>query len=214
MASEPQELATDVSAITQTVFSNGTAKPDEARNVLKFISQLVQVVDDALGEVMATMIDFKYVTPNDLRSDWGTRTAALEKLLTGRTYRAAADICDRLEALEQRYYEHLAPTIEEVSNVESWNRVFSLLQQHEGGIVRLVDDTVESLCAMAEEATEGTLPDIRAHAKAKVDEIRRAIDQLRDVRNEILGLSGSQGMLELLGSGAAASTSAGQKRTE
>jgi hypothetical protein len=199
MASEPQQLATEVSTIAQTAFDTRETKPTEASGVLKFISQLVQVVDDALGEVMATLIDFKYVTPDDLRSGWPARTAALEKLLTGRSYRAAADICDRLRELERRYDQIVAPIVADVSDVANWSGVFTLLQQHEGGIVTLVDQTVVDLLAMCETATEADLPTIRSKATLRVEEIRAALSTLRAVRSSILGLSGSPGMLELIG---------------
>ena len=168
--------------------------------MLKFISQLVQVVDDALGEVITTLIDFKYVTPDNLSSSgWSARTADLEKLLAGSTYRAAADICKRLEDLESRFYEHLAPIVGEVGDINAWTRVLTLLHKYETGIVELVDQTVKELAAICATATEADLPTIRSRAAARVEETRTALSTLREVRGRILGLSGSLGMLELIG---------------
>jgi hypothetical protein len=199
MFSEPQQLAADVSTITQTALDRSSTRPAEARDVLKFVNQLVQVVDDALGEVMATLIDFKYVRPDHLSSGWSERTAALEKLLTGRTYREAADICDRLRDLESRYYAQLAPIVSEVSDITAWTGVLTLLHEHESGVVGLVDRTVQDLATISATATDADLPKIRSLAAGRVEEIREALTTLRKVRGDILGLSGSAGLLELIG---------------
>ncbi len=199
MISEPQQLAADVSAITQTAFDRSSTKPTEARDVLKFVNRLVQVVDDALGEVMATLIEFKYVTPDDLTTGWSSRTAALEQLLTTRTYRQAADICDRLRDLETYYDEQLASIVDEVSDINAWTRVFPLLHEHERGIVTVVEQTVADLCAICVTATDANLPTIRSLAAGRVEEVRDTLTKLKEVRGKILGLSGSAGLLELIG---------------
>jgi hypothetical protein len=197
--SEPQQLAADVSTITETAFDRSSTKPTEARDVLKFVNKLVQVVDDALGEVMETLIEFKYVTPDDLSNGWSARIADLEKLLASRTYRQAADICERLQDLESYYYAQLAPIVGEVSDINAWTRVLTLLHEHERGIVTVVDQTIADLCAICVTATDASLPTIRSLAAGRVEEVREALTALRKVRGNILGLSGSAGLLELIG---------------
>jgi hypothetical protein len=186
--------------MASSVAANKTMPSPDLRRVLRFITKVVQVVDQAFRDVYATLIDVKYLTLEATRD--ATRLQQIQRdveLLRARDrYRDAEQICTRLHELRQQYDREIAPLVAHLDQQGAWAQVFRLLDGCEGEIINLVNGTIRDLEQMLRGPfDERKVASITQLASAKVEAIRSSLLNLEAVQNRILGLSGTQGMLEL-----------------
>ncbi len=182
------------------VSADHTIPSPDLRRVLRFIAKVVQVVDQAFQDVYATLIDVKYLTVDDVKSDH--RLNQLRKdidLLRARDrYRDAEQICSRLHQLREQYDQQIEPIIRHVAARETWGHVFRLLDAYEGEIIRIVNSSIWELQELLSGSfDERKVESVRSIASAKAESIRSSLVKLEFVRDQILGLSGAEGFLEL-----------------
>ena len=131
-----QDLAHELCEFTGTVVDHAALAAPDLRRILAFVAKVSHVLEQALRDVLAVLIEVKYLTPDDLGSKQVVTLRKEVDLLTVRSrYRDAED---------QR--------------------------------------SLKTLTVFAYDQTRS---------------IRKALDDLRDLVNKILGLSGTAGLMEL-----------------
>src|SRR6266568_3239699 len=143
---EIQTLISQVQTMAETAVSDRNISNPDLRRVLKFLTKVVQVVDQAFQDVYATLIEFKFLTAEDINSgrlkDLGKELALLR---AHDRYRDAEQICSRLHGLSEQYDQHIEPIVKKLSNPSQWYVLFGLLEEHEGRIIGMVNGAVWEL---------------------------------------------------------------------
>lgn len=167
--------------------------------ILRFISKVALVVDQALGDVYEVLLELRYLQPEQINEPH--RTELLHELggvLDRSRYRDVSEICSRLHHLSQNYKTMIEPRLGTLAGTPEWSEVFWLIEEHEGRIIQIVHERIWGLIQALQNAEDRDVPRIRQEAGAAADELRNALSTLQKLRNRILGLSGKQGLLELL----------------
>jgi len=198
---ELQALSQQLRDMTTAVVAHDGLQAVEVRTVLRFINKVLQVLDQAFEDVYACLVDVRLLREDDLGSEHFSDVRRTVALIHARSrYRDAEEICSRLHHLSYEYGKAIAPILGDIQDRTAWSEVFSLLDQHEGRIIFLVNQAVGELEGLLNQATRHSLPDIRATAATRATEIREALRQFGDLKNQILGISGGAGLLELVSS--------------
>lgn len=196
---ELQAIGDGLRDIIRAAAADRTIPSDELRKVLRFISDVIEVVDQAVGGVYEVFLELKYLKPSDLDSERKVDLQKqLDKLVTGKHYREAEQICGRLRFLGEEYREQIEPIIGHVPRKCSWQGMVLLLYEEESRIIDIMDDAVRYFKALLDEATDAnSIPPIRKAAEDEIQSLRTALSELNTLQNRILGISGEQGFLEL-----------------
>lgn len=194
-----QEIARQLQNMSRSAITDMTVSDDDVLKILRFISKVATVVDQAFEDVFATLMDVRFLTPADLLEP---RKTELLKRLAGTTdhqrFKYAEDICGRLHHLSEEYAASVQPRLGSLRAEQDWTHVFALLDHHEGWIISQVSNRVFVLQEALDKAKTDDLLKLKADATAAIDEIRGALKTLGQLRNSILGLSGQAGFLELI----------------
>ncbi len=193
------QLAKQILMMVESATSDSKVASKELRQVLKFITKMVQVVEQAFQNVYATLTEIKLLKPGDL----GTESIAeierdVELIFSRSWYRDAEEICSRLHHLTEIYGQQIAPIVDKLEQRQEWQQVFYLINEHEGRIIFLVRNAVEEISqSLGSLNTEEDIRIVSQLADRKRKSILEVLNILRELQNQILGLSGSDGFLEL-----------------
>lgn len=170
---------------------------NDLRRVLAFLTKVVQVVDQAFQDVFAVLIDFKYLSADDIASGrFMEMRKNLDLLLARSRYRDAEEICSRLHHLRTQYETQIHPLVDRLQGNDRWRQVFWLIEEREGRIIMLVNQTVYELARLFDTA-HADIDEIRQVAGGMADKIRLLLIELRNLTNEIMGFSDHAGFMEL-----------------
>jgi hypothetical protein len=199
MTQDPlQPLVVEVEGLTRTVLADPRVQGGDLRRALAFIADVAQVVDTSFQDVLAVLIELKYLTKDDLNSG---RLLDIRKQLdqvTARSrYRDAWEICSQLHHLSEQFDQQIAPIVGNLQHQGEWSDIFGLINEYEGAIINRVGQTVSELGEMLIDATPASIPDINQLAAERSRALQESLTQLRDLSAEIMGLSGHTGFLEL-----------------
>ncbi len=157
-----------------------------------------QVAEQALQDILTVLIDIKYLEPADINS---SRINTLQKqidLLTARSrYRDVEEICSRLHHLSDQYREQIAPLVSDLADAHGWQGMFGLINEHEGRLINIVHQTTFELKERLSRVDTHSLMSLNQFAGTQLDMVTLTLNQLRELSNRILGLSGTSGLLEL-----------------
>jgi hypothetical protein len=107
--------------MTEAVAADKNITDFDLRRVLRFLSKVIQVVEQAFQDVLTTMIEFKYVTGDDLHSGKIPQlTKELDLLQSRSRYRDAEEICNRLHHLGDFYNAEIEPITRNLPNQTRW----------------------------------------------------------------------------------------------
>lgn len=197
------ELVKELQGLTTAAMTRAHLNGPDLRRVLGFIAKVSHVAEQAFQDVLTVLVDVKYLTPEDLDRATLIDLQKRVELLTVRShYRDVEEICSRLHHLEDQYQEHIAPLLQGVVNAGGWEGVFGLINEHEGRLIHLVHQTTWELRDQLASLDLNSLPTVTTYATERLSEVHRGLDELRDLSNKILGLSGREGLLELTSTGA------------
>jgi hypothetical protein len=167
----------------------------DLRRLLRFLSKVIQVVEQAFQDVLGLMIEFKYLSETDQQAGKLTQLAKELELLGARSrYRDAEEICSRLHNLTAYYHSEIESVTRNLPNSHEWQHILRLLDEHEGYIIELVNQSVRELQELLQESDFKRINVAAGHG---VDKIRDSLSRLRSLNSQILGLSGNVGLLEL-----------------
>src|SRR5262245_54009031 len=97
MPSQLESLTAQVKDMVRTVIADPGIGDPELRRVLRFLTKVVQVVDQSFQDVLALLYEFKYVTVADVQTEKVSDLRKELDLLRARSrYRDAEEICSRL----------------------------------------------------------------------------------------------------------------------
>ena len=191
-------LAEELQDFTATVVTNPNLEPPELRRVLAFIAKVSQVAEQALQDILPVLIDIKYLAPADINSPRITDLQKQIDLLTVRSrYRDAEEICSRLHHLSDQYREQIAPLVNTLAGAHEWQGMFGLLNEHEGRLINIVHQTTFELKARLSRVDVNSLAAVNQFAADQLELVTSTLNNLRELSNRILGLSGTSGLLEL-----------------
>jgi hypothetical protein len=197
-----RQLATQIRGMTEAAVADQRIGDQDLVPILVFIGSVVLVVEQAFTTVYTQLIELAYARPEDLFEPRKSQILkSLDSVLERSRYRDVEEICSRLHHLEEHYSAVIRPKLGHLEGESEWAEVFALLNQHEGRIMDLVRSRVCDIGASLREAKTSDLGGIREAAGKAVDELRGALANLWRLRNQILGLSGEAGLLELLETG-------------
>lgn len=171
----------------------------DLRTLLLFISEVIQIIEQAFQHVMGILVDVSLLQPEDL-SDRERLTSLQRRvaLLTARSYyRDAAEICSRLKHLGENFNNHIRPKVRHLPDFPGWGGVFGLIDDREGRIIQLVESTAVEIESALAQLDSATLPSTTAMAKQRKEELRAMLGELHKLNGRILGYSGNVGFLEL-----------------
>lgn len=190
-------LVDQISDMAEGVAVSENISNFDLRRVLRFLSKVIQVVEQAFQDVLTIMIEFKYVTDEDFQSGRILQLAKELDLLGARSrYRDAEEICSRLHHLGDFYRSEIEPITSNLPQQNHWWGVFQLLDEYEGQIIVLVNESVWELRNLL----LGTdTQKINWVAERHFEAIKESLTKLRSLNSQILGLSGNVGLLELTG---------------
>jgi len=197
-----RQLASQIRGMTQAAVADQRIGDQDLVPILEFISSVVLVVEQAFTSVYTQLIELSYARPEDLLEPRRTQILkSLDSVLERSRYRDVEEICSRLHHLSEHYSAVIRPKLGHLATESEWAEVFALLNEYEGRIMLLVRSRLRDIGASLETAKTNDLDGIRKAAGKAVNELRRALADLWQLRNQILGLSGEAGLLELLETG-------------
>ena len=195
---ELTKFVQEIRGMVRTTAADATLNDAEVRRILSFVSQVIQVVEQAFHDVLTLMLDIQYMDQSGLNS---SRLHELRKrvdLLTARSYyRDAAEICSRLKHLRENFDEFIRPSVSRLQGFDDWRGIFWLIEEREGRIIRLIESAAHEIGHLLDEANAGRVAIARSTATDKVEELRGLLGELHNLNGRILGLSGRAGYLEL-----------------
>ncbi|MDP9696686.1 UNVERIFIED_ORG: hypothetical protein J2X79_004269 [Arthrobacter globiformis] len=197
---ELDQLADDLIEMTADVVASEQVASPDLRTVLRFINNIVQIVDEAFQDVYSVLVDLSLLKYSDMNSQHiASMQSSVERLTSRSRYRDAKEICSRLHYLSEDFESTIGPIIDGTSSRDRWQQVFYLLEEHEGRIIRLVEFTVSQLRNLF--SNSPAMPDVLSIAelaRLRAEEVGAALDKLQELRNQILGLSGKRGLMYLI----------------
>ncbi len=173
--------------------------PEISARVLAFLTKVAHVVDQAYRDVLALLIDLRFIGDDALATgeiqDLRRRVALV--LETSR-YRDAEEICSRLKSLKETYLADLQQYVDPYQR-NQWTGLFGLIEEREGRIVSMIQSQLYELDRALQHAdTPADLERLRRMASSKTGSIKADLSDLNTFTNQILGLGGDPGLLEML----------------
>ncbi len=196
---ELKGLIEQVQDMIETVATDRSISNPDLRHVLRFLTKVVQIVDQAFQDVYTTLIELKYLTLDDIHSKRLQELREELELLCARDrVRDAEQICSRLHQLSVQYENYIEPIIGHLRDNRRWCEVFYLINECEGWIIQLMQKAIRELEQMLQGPfDENSISSIRRTASEKAEIIRASLIELQSLRDQILGLSDEAGFLEL-----------------
>lgn len=192
------ELIEQVDHMVDTVASDTTLPDPTLRQVLRFLSQVIQVVEQSFHDALSVLIEIKFLDARDLNSAKMLELRKQVELLTARSYfRDATEVCSRLTHLRENFDEFIRPSVQHLPEFSDWSGVLGLIEHREGQIIFLIEATAMEISNLLSQADENSLTNVRRSASQRADQLRAVLSELHDLNGRILGFSGKAGFLEL-----------------
>jgi len=176
--------------------------PVVSARILAFLTKVAHVVDQAYRDVLALLIDVKYVGDDALSAgeirDFQRRA---EQILEISHYRDAEEICSRLRTLKDVYENELQAMVGPGDSGQ-WAGLFNLINDRESRIVMMIREELWRLSQTLDTVKgPADLEALREIAGEAARQIKRDLSDLTTFTNRILGLSGRAGLVEMLRDG-------------
>jgi hypothetical protein len=193
------QVVRNVDEMVEASVLRGGLPDRDLRALLVFVSQVIQVVGQSFDEVVGILVDVSLLDPEDLQNqEQMTDLRRRVGLLTARShYRDAAEICSRLQHLKERFEQSVRPKVAHLPEFSGWAGVFGLIDEREGRIIQLVEQTARELESALARLDASNLVATRAVAQQRKNELQRLLSELHRLNGRILGYSGHVGFLEL-----------------
>jgi hypothetical protein len=203
---ELERVVHQLEDIVGTASTDASISDHDLRRVLGFIAKVVHVVDQAFADVYSLLVEFKYLSLDDKESGrLDQLRKELDLILARSHYRDAEEICSRLKHLRSHYEEQIQGVVSAIGDPQKWRDVFWIVEEREGRIISLVQQAVQELGELMTRVSKTRILQIRKSAAEKAEAIRNSLQELRTLSNQIMGLSGQPGFLELTSDRAALS---------
>ena len=199
---QQSDLINQLKLMTQAVIENANIDVTDSRRVLRFISKLTQVINQAFNNIYPILIEVSLLRDSDLGSDKIQELRREVKLLTSRDYyRDVQLICGQLNELQAQYRDNIEPIINNFTVVQKneFREVFYLIDQHEGYLIGIVNNMTYDIDRQLDDLAQTQSVDkLVTFASEQAKIFKQSINELNLLGNKILGVSGKEGLLELL----------------
>ena len=199
---QQSDLINQLKLMTQAVIENANIDVTDSRRVLRFISKLTQVINQAFNNIYPILIEVSLLRDSDLGSDKIQELRREVKLLTSRDYyRDVQLICGQLNELQAQYRDNIEPIINNFTVVQKneFREVFYLIDQHEGYLIGIVNNMTYDIDRQLDDLAQNQSVDkLVTFASEQAQVFKKSINELNLLGNKILGVSGKEGLLELL----------------
>jgi Effector-associated domain 11 len=199
---QQSDLINQLKLMTQAVIDSANIDITDSRKVLRFISKLTQVINQAFNNIFPILIEVSLLRESDLGSDKIQELRREVKLLTSRDYyRDVQLICGQLNELQGQYRDNIEPIINNFTDIQKneFKEVFYLIDQHEGYLIRIVNDMTYEIDQKLDNLNRThSVDDLVSFASEQAQIFKQSINELNLLGNKILGVSGKEGLLELL----------------
>jgi Effector-associated domain 11 len=199
---QQSDLINQLKLMTQAVIDSANIDVTDSRKVLRFISKLTQVINQAFNNIFPILIEVSLLRDSDLGSDKIQELRREVKLLTSRDYyRDVQLICGQLNELQAQYRDNIEPIINNFTAVQKneFREVFYLIDQHEGYLIRIVNNMTFDIDRQLDDLAQTQSVDkLVTFASEQAQIFKQSINELNLLGNKILGVSGKEGLLELL----------------
>jgi Effector-associated domain 11 len=199
---QQSDLINQLKLMTQAVIDSANIDVTDSRKVLRFISKLTQVINQAFNNIYPILIEVSLLRESDLGSDKIQELRREVKLLTSRDYyRDVQLICGQLNELQGQYRDNIEPIINNftANQKNEFKEVFYLIDQHEGYLIRIVNDMTYEIDQKLDNLNRThSVDDLVSFASEQAQIFKQSINELNLLGNKILGVSGKEGLLELL----------------
>lgn len=176
----------------------GQLSPKDLESTLSFISKVVEVVSQAFEDLQRLLISIINLEPQELLKEKRTFVAIISDYKVRSRWSKGEQLCARLKSLSEQY-ERIEPVCSQLQNKEEWNEIYWLIQEHEGRIVRMMEHLVSNLESDLEAAeSDADVLKLQSQYKQELSELKTQLKKLNSLHNDILGLSGRDGLLELI----------------
>jgi Effector-associated domain 11 len=199
---QQSDLINQLKLMTQAVIDSANIDVTDSRKVLRFISKLTQVINQAFNNIYPILIEVSLLRDSDLGSDKIQDLRREVKLLSARDYyRNVELICGQLNELQAQYQANIEPIISHFTDVQKkeFKEVLHLLDQHEGYLIGMVNSMIYEIDMKLDGLDQKqSVSDVVGFASEHAKEFKKSLNELNLLSNKILGISGKEGLLELL----------------
>jgi len=152
----------------------------DLRRVLRFLTKVLEVVDQSFQDVYGLLIDIQFLTPALVGSGRVEQLQVdLQNVFSRSRFRDAEEICSRLHHLGETYQQSIRPIVEPLEASQQWYQVFFLLNEHEGRIIRMIQDAVYELRGILDADLSGqNLSSLKRKAQEKAESLRESLSDL------------------------------------
>jgi hypothetical protein len=199
---QQSDLINQLKLMTQAVIESANIDVTDSRKVLRFISKLTQVINQAFNNIYPILIEVSLLRDSDLGSDKIQELRREVKLLTSRDYyRDVQLICGQLNELQAQYRDNIEPIINNftANQKNEFREVFYLIDQHEGYLIGIVNNMTYDIDQKLDNLNRThSVDELVTFASEQAQIFKKSINELNLLGNKILGVSGKEGLLELL----------------
>jgi hypothetical protein len=195
-----RNLADTIREVAESAGNNRAIPENDLRTLLLFMGKVCDVVEQAFRDVYAVLIQIRLLDSSaphsaNIRQLHGD----LHLLLARDHYRDAEMVCGRLHALRDQFQHHVEPIVDKLQTGDRWRALFWLLDDREGRVITLVQSIVRELDQFIAGGTTADLDKAKKIARSRADEVRFVVLEMQNFNNGLLGMSGQEGWLELIG---------------
>jgi hypothetical protein len=198
-----RSLGNEVQVMLQAAAADQSINNYDLRRFLRFLSKVVEVVEQAGRDIYVSLIEFKYLDENGVSPGRLLESRKPLELLHMRDRcRDAEQICTRLHFLNEQFRSEIEPNLAYSSGpiFQQRSELFFLLDEHEGRIMSLARRATWKLERMLDGNLDaGSIRGVNLAAARETGVMRQALAELQSLQNRILGLPDLPGLLELLG---------------
>jgi hypothetical protein len=199
---QQSDLINQLKLMTQAVIDSANIDVTDSRKVLRFISKLTQVINQAFNNIYPILIEVSLLRDSDLGSNKIQDLRREVKLLSARDYyRNVELICGQLNELQAQYQANIEPIIGHFTSDQKkqFREVLYLLDQHEGYLINMVSNMIYEIDTKLDGLDQKqSVADVVSFASEHAKEFKKSLNELNLLSNKILGISGKEGLLELL----------------
>lgn len=187
-------IVNEVETVALDAASEQRITNQELAEILAFLTKVSHVVEQAFRDVVDILIDVKFWYIGIPYEHIQKVKKKIDLILARSHYRDAEEICSRLAYLRQYYESELARLIDPLPGRQGWSGLLGLIEEREGRILMLIHSVLCNIQEKLEPPAPG-LPDL---ASSQLEIIKGELRVLNTFTNQILGLSGRPGLLELV----------------
>jgi len=194
---ELRDLVWQFTSLVDSATRDDQLDDSTLRRLLEFIAQVILVLEQAYQDAYGLLVQIKLLPDNVDEATVRDLRERIEVLTARSHYRDAMEICSRLGYLRHQFESRIEPLLGTRVRSQDWRQLLYLIDDREGRVIMLIERLARELSDMLSEVPGPGLAGARQAAAARAEELRELLSELYHLNASILGLSGTEGLLEL-----------------